>query len=134
MSDFIACTGCGATIHQTAPSCSKCGAPQAVATAGAARTVTAETRLSYATVPWFRRRWFLVLCILSLTPIASLIAMTGEVFYASKGTVKPFAKNARNSMIFACVPWAIYVFSRGASEVVALVALIALALLLAFKK
>jgi hypothetical protein len=30
MADFRACHGCGATIHVTAPSCPKCGAPQKI--------------------------------------------------------------------------------------------------------
>lgn len=44
--------------------------------------------LSYAQIPWFRRRWFVVLSLLLLTPVAAVLAFTGDLFYAAGGEVK----------------------------------------------
>tara|TARA_B100001105_G_C22387650_1_gene442777 strand:- start:321 stop:467 length:147 start_codon:yes stop_codon:yes gene_type:complete len=44
--------------------------------------------LSYAQIPWFRRRWFVVLSLLLLTPVAAVLAFTGGIFYAAGGQVK----------------------------------------------
>jgi predicted RNA-binding Zn-ribbon protein involved in translation (DUF1610 family) len=134
MSDFINCVGCGATIHKTAVACPKCGAPQkVVATAQSASAVVAAQQ-GYSAVPWFRRRWFVLLCLVTITPVASLLAMTGEVFYSSKGEVKQFPKSIRNGMLFAPVLWAMSVFGGGSSAALAAVGLIVYALILAFKK
>ena len=80
------CRGCGQQIDDAAPSCPHCGAPQIPATTLTAGTGLAPQRISnYAQVPWYRRRWFVLL----LSPVAGLLAATGELYYqSSDGTVK----------------------------------------------
>lgn len=132
MSDFIACVGCGATIHKTAPTCPKCGAPQGAAK-GTTTAVAAVPQSDYSNVPWFRRRWFIALCIATLTPIASLIALTGEIFYDSKGTVKLLPKNYRLGIMIASLAWLGMVFSSSGALVPS-IGLTVMALIVAFKK
>jgi hypothetical protein len=99
MTTFVHCRGCGTQIHESAPACPKCGAPQPVTTSS---TATASMPVVvtgvYGAVPWFRRRWFLILCILSIAPIAAVVALTGEIFYSAKGAVKPFQKNIKTTI------------------------------------
>lgn len=134
MSDFIACVGCGATIHKTAPTCPKCGAPQASTTKTTANVVTATTLSDYAAVPWFRRRWFIAICIATLTPIASIIALTGEIFYDSKGAVKQLPKNYRLGIMIASLAWVAMIFGSRSSSMVPSIGLTVMALIVAFKK
>jgi hypothetical protein len=135
MSDFINCVGCRAMIHKTATVCPKCGAPQkALASAKQAPTV-ADTQQGYAAVPWFRRRWLVLLLLVTITPIASILAMTGEIFYSSKGEVKQFPKNIKTGLMIASLVWIMYlVNSDNSPGAFAALALIALAVILAFKK
>lgn len=137
MSDFIACAGCGATIYHTAPACPKCGAPQASPEKLVRQVVgtsTAPALNTYAQTPWYRRRWFVLLCLVTLTPVASVLAKTGALFYDSKGIVKQFPQNIKNGMMIATLPWAISVFGSGSSAALAAIGLIIFASILAFKK
>lgn len=112
MTTFVHCRGCGTQIHETAPTCPKCGAPQFVAapapsppaapmaapiahSPAPAATTPAVAPRRYADVPWYRRRWVLLLIALVLPPVAALIAWTGNVHYLSRGTVKTFPKSLR---------------------------------------
>lgn len=161
--DFQACIGCGAMLHITAMACPKCGAPQTASVASArampANTPTPQLTLpplrsakrvqsgdskpldpdvlgsDYSVVPWYRRRWLVLICLISFTPIASILAMTGDVFYQSKGHVKAFAKNIKTGLMIASLPWLMYVLnSDGASGALAALGLLLLAVVLAFKK
>jgi hypothetical protein len=164
MADFNACTGCGAMIHNSAPACPKCGAPQTAAVASvraapassqtqsqsqpmsrpasAAKPPVAKTNVTgevlgtdYSVVPWFRRRWLVLICLISITPIASILAMTGDVFYQSKGNVKVFPKNVKTGLMIATLPWLMYVLnSNNSTGMLAGLALFVVAVILAFKK
>jgi hypothetical protein len=149
MADFNACTGCGAMIHNSAPACPKCGAPQTAAVANvraapasAAKPSGAKTNVAgevlgtdYSVVPWFRRRWLVLICLISITPIASILAMTGDVFYQSKGNVKVFPKNIKTGLTIATLPWLMYVLnSNNSTGMLAGLALLVVAVILAFKK
>lgn len=107
MTTFVHCRGCGTQIHETAPTCPKCGAPQFVtAPPSPAAPIAASMAHSlapaantpavapgrYAEVPWYRRRWVVLLIALVFSPVAVLIAWTGNVHYLSRGTVKTFSK------------------------------------------
>jgi len=134
MSDFVQCVGCGATIHKTAPTCPKCGAPQRVKPRAESSTVGAMQTAPQ--VPWFRRRWFTVACLLTITPIASLLAMTGDIHYVGKNNEpKVFPKNIKTGLMIATVPWLIMTFGSGnSSSALAMLGLCSFALLLALKK
>jgi hypothetical protein len=102
MSSFVHCRGCGVQIHETAPTCPKCGAPQnlvAAPGATAAGTSTAAARSAYSQVPWFRRRWFLIVSLLTIAPIAGAVALTGGMYYDARGGVKMFQKNIKTGVI-----------------------------------
>lgn len=132
MSEFVLCIGCGATIHKTAPTCPKCGAPQIVAE----RAQSAPSGIAASTVPWFRKRWFVLLCLVTITPIASLLAMTGNIHYTGRdGSATVFPKTVRNGLMIATLPWLIVTFGGQSSSVaLAAVGLLVFAVLLAFKK
>ena len=112
MTTFVHCRGCGVQIHETAPTCPKCGAQQFVAAPAPApaplvvpvaapsahnpapaATTPAVAPGRYADVPWYRRRWVVLLIALVFSPAAGLIAWTGNVYYLSRGTVKTFSKS-----------------------------------------
>lgn len=60
-----------------------------------AATTPAVAPGRYADVPWYRRRWVVLLIALVFPPAAALIAWTGDVHYLSRGTVKTFPKSLR---------------------------------------
>lgn len=107
MTSFVHCRGCGVQIHETAPTCPKCGAPQHLvvrpaAMAGAGPS-TATTPSAYSQVPWYRRRWFMILMLMTIAPIAALVALTGPMYYDVKGVVKSFPKNFKTSIVIISV-------------------------------
>ena len=137
MTNFVHCRGCGTQIHETAPTCPKCGAPQNFAApAGAAKIASDIAQLGYAAVPWSRRRWLVLLCLVSFTPVASYLAWSGDVFYQVKGgEVKTFPANIKRGLMIATAPWLLYVInSDNSSGALAGVALVVMAIVLAFKK
>ena len=105
MTAFVHCRGCGIQIHETALSCPKCGAPQVLAVplagAGIAATMAATPATAYAQVPWYRRRWFLIVSLLTIAPIAALVALTGSMHYDAKGEVKTFEPNIKTAILIA---------------------------------
>ena len=97
MTNFVHCRGCGHQIHETAPTCPKCGAPQTPAGQGPA---TAQAPLSgspspYGSIPWFRQRWALVCMFLVFPPAAVVIAWSGEIYYLVGTTIKTLPKSAK---------------------------------------
>ncbi|WP_462383107.1 hypothetical protein [Pseudomonas sp. Marseille-QA0892] len=61
----------------------------------------APTRLCYDEVPFYRRRWFLLLTMLFLLPATIAIPLTGEIYAQSKGKVYRFLPAGKNQVIFA---------------------------------
>lgn len=100
MSNFVHCRGCGVQIHESAPTCPKCGAPQFLAAPSATAVAgpAPATPSAYSQVPWYRRRWLLVVSLLTIAPIAGLIALTGPMYYDAKGEAKMFQKNIKTSI------------------------------------
>ncbi|MDB5886638.1 MAG: hypothetical protein JWR74_2809 [Polaromonas sp.] len=106
------CHACGKQLAAAAPFCPHCSAPQTVASvsatpvtpgAPAAQAFSAsaqrapQTFTDYAQVPWFQRRWFLLVAFVFLSPVAALLAATGEVYYqGSDGAVKRMADSIKN--------------------------------------
>ena len=140
MSQFQACRGCGATIHVTAVACPQCGAPSGVASsAGAlhssANGNAAASAPAMATIPWFRKRWFAVLCVITITPIASLLALTGNIYYKNRsGEMAALPKNYKLPMILGTVPWLFMTFGGPSQVLVPAFALLFVGAVIAFKK
>jgi len=108
MTTFVHCRGCGHKIHESATTCPQCGAPQQFANQQidtAQPATTAKLITSIEDTPWFRRRWFFVVCVLIFIPAALLIAFTGDVYYLHKGELKTLAKKDRNFILvlFICL-------------------------------
>lgn len=98
MTTFVHCRGCGHQIHETAPTCPKCGAPQAVAApalAAATPSPPATEPRPYGWIPWYRQRWALVCMLLVFAPAAVVIAWSGEIYYLAGTTVKTFPKSVK---------------------------------------
>lgn len=110
MSNFVHCRGCGQQIHETAPTCPKCGAPQNLSGAINAVTATA-TPTTYAQVSWFRRRWFIVLMLLSFTPVATILAATGPLYFDNKGKLGVLPKDAKVLIYIFTAVWVWNVFA-----------------------
>lgn len=138
MSTFIHCHGCAAQIHETAPTCPKCGASQIAPSAAAVVSAGATTAalMPYAQVKWFRRRWFLILCMLTISPIAGLVALTGDMHYAVKGAAKVFPKNFKWAVVLLSAGYVLTLFTPiGSSEqVMYFGAAILLSLVMGFKR
>ena len=139
MTTFVHCRGCGEKIHESAPTCPKCGAPQALAAAvsprpGAAGPSGGTPMSSYSAVPWYRRRWFIILCVLMFAPIAGLLALTGPLYYSHKSETRVFPKNVK---IVLCIVSAAGLFQllmpAGAGSGLYVVAVCFVGLLLGFK-
>lgn len=95
MNAFVQCHICSHEMHESAPACPKCGAP--------AKKAAAAGYTSYDQVPWFRKRWFLVLCAVIFMPVAVVIAFTGEIYMNQGGQVKAFPKNQKWVILGVCV-------------------------------
>ncbi|SDI59282.1 zinc ribbon domain-containing protein [Variovorax sp. OV700] len=97
MTNFVHCRGCGHQIHETAPTCPKCGAPQVIAAQAApsAMAPLASSLASYGPIPWYRQRWALICIFLLFAPAVAVIAWTGELYYIARGTVKTFPKSVK---------------------------------------
>lgn len=139
MSQFQACRGCGATIHVTALACPQCGAPSSEAqnsnpsgnTAAAADASVVAT----PSIPWFRKRWFAVLCMITITPIASLLALTGDVYYKNKaGSTVALPKNYKTAMMLGTFPWLFLTFGGPSQMLMPTIALLVVGAVIALKK
>lgn len=131
MTSFVHCRGCGTEIHETAPTCPKCGAPQNIGnasgaavqpmreskTARDAKTAkSAETEsldIEYSEVPFYRRRWFYLISVLFFVPLTALIAMTGPLYYQQKGEVKKLPTSARVTFVIIGAFSIVLVLLRG---------------------
>jgi hypothetical protein len=119
MSSFVHCRGCGQQIHESAPTCPKCGAPQNLGVA-ASDAVATTPPTTYAQVPWFRRRWFIVLMVLSITPVAAILAATGTLYFDKKGQLAVLPKDAK-VLIYICTGswlWNLMVDMRGSTALI----------------
>lgn len=62
-----------------------------------------KIRVSYSEIPVYRKRWFVLLSLLTFLPATILIALTGDI-YAKKGeAVYKFRNNAVNHLIIMAV-------------------------------
>jgi hypothetical protein len=50
-------------------------------------------------VPWFRQRWFAVICFFIFSPALVFLLATGDVYYEKDGQVRPIAKYAKYALI-----------------------------------
>lgn len=98
MTSFVFCRGCANQIHETATSCPKCGAPQVTTTKSVATTASPSappTIHNYAELPWFRKRWFAIVCIIFFMPAFLVIAFTGDVYFEKNGELKTIPKYSK---------------------------------------
>ena len=137
MSQFQACRGCGATIHVTALACPQCGAPSGGTPNSSSSGNSTATASVGATpsIPWFRKRWFAVLCMITITPIASLLALTGDVYYKNKaGSTVTLPKNYKTAMMLGTFPWLFMTFGGPSQVLLPAIALLIVGAVIAFKK
>nr|WP_314708073.1 hypothetical protein [uncultured Comamonas sp.] len=144
MSQFQACRGCGATIHITATACPQCGAPTGIApgvipnaSTGAPQVGvnTAAPVASAPSIPWFRKRWFAVLSVITITPIASLLALTGDVYYKNRsGEMIALPKNYKLPMILGTIPWLFMTFGGPSQVLLPAMALLIVGAVIGLKK
>lgn len=99
---MVFCRGCGKEIHESAPTCPHCGAPQITATPKQLQTSFS----SYDQVPWYRKNWFAILCFLFFPPGLLITLFTGDVYYERKGQLKTYSKGAK---IFLIIWTALYI-------------------------
>ena len=140
MTAFVHCRGCGIQIHETALSCPKCGAPQVLAVplagAGVAPAMTATPATAYAQVPWYRRRWFLIASLLTIAPIAAVVALTGPMRYEAKGEVKTFAPNIKTAILIVSLYYIYTLFTPVGShqQIICFLLAVGLSIIMGVKK
>ena len=136
MSQFQACRACGATMHASAPACPQCGAPANAALGSNAPHGSVSAAATTApSIPWFRKRWFAVLCMITITPIASLLALTGDVYYKNKaGSTMTLPKNYKTAMMLGTFPWLFLTFGGPSQMLMPSIALLFVGAVIAFKK
>lgn len=88
MSSFLSCPHCQHQVHESAPACPSCGALN-----------ERMTYTSYDQVPWYRRRWALVLAAFVFMPIALVIAFTGDVYFVKDRKVQTFPKSFKFTLL-----------------------------------
>lgn len=88
MTSFLNCPHCQHQVHASATACPNCGAPAEVL-----------GYTSYDQVPWYRRRWALVLAVLVFMPIALIIAFSGDVYLFKDGKVQAFPKSFKFTLL-----------------------------------
>jgi hypothetical protein len=86
-------------------------------------------------VPWFRKRWFIVLMMLSFTPVAAVLAATGPLYFDNKGKLSVLPKDARVLIYILTGTWVwnLIVGFRGSSALVALLGWVIGACVIGFK-
>ena len=105
---MVYCRGCGKEIHETAPTCPQCGAPQNVPS-----TQGMSGPSSYDQVTWYRKNWFAIVCFL-IFPFGLLaVLLTGPVYYESKGQLKTYSIFAKIFLIIWTIGYIVAAFSRG---------------------
>lgn len=57
----------------------------------------------YAELPWYRKRWFIMISLLLSTPAAVVVALTGDVYAQSKGQSYVFTDRQRNQILYLAV-------------------------------
>lgn len=135
MSQFHACRACGATIHASAPACPQCGAPASAALGSNAPHGGISAATATPSIPWFRKRWFAVLCVVTITPIASLLALTGDVYYQSAaGSMAMLPKNYKTAMMLGTLPWLFLTFGSPSQMLLPTIALLVVGAVIALKK
>lgn len=87
MSNFVNCPHCQQQLHETAPACPKCGAPN--------QTVTTSAYTSYDQVPWYRKRGLVILSAVIFMPITLLIAFTGDIYFEKEGHLQTVPKQSK---------------------------------------
>jgi hypothetical protein len=93
---YAFCRACGNGVAADARFCASCGAPgYQAATTPAASPSANMTYTSYADVPWFRRRWFAVVCFLVFSPALLFLLATGDIYREQNGQVCPIGKTAK---------------------------------------
>jgi len=66
-----------------------------------------KTRLSYETVPIYRKRWFVLLTLLLCLPVTIIIALTGDVYAKKNGIVYKFKDGALLHLAFMAMTFLI---------------------------
>lgn len=97
----IKCKHCGSMLNTTSTRVT------AGVDAGKPVSMTGAEFSDYTQVPWYRKRWFLVVCCLFFIPAVSLVAFTGELYYNKKGQVLKYRK--RDRMFLAYFGLAVFI-------------------------
>ena len=97
---MVFCRGCGKEIHESAPICPHCGAPQGIQPNPVTRSKPGKVvYTSYDQVPWYRKIWFAIVCALIFSPITLILLLTGDIYYRRRGQLKTYSKGTKISLI-----------------------------------
>jgi uncharacterized membrane protein YvbJ len=89
----VFCRGCAKEIGESTRFCPACGAAQTLQ-----KNITSSRNATYASyqeVPWFRKRWFAVICCLFFSPALLFILFTGDIYFEKQGKVTSLPKYSK---------------------------------------
>jgi len=95
---MVFCRGCGKEIHESAPTCPHCGAPQ-----GKPSCKGELPFASYDQVPWYRKNWFAFISFFAFPPALLIALLTGGIYYEKKGQLKRYSIAAKIFFIILCL-------------------------------
>ena len=63
-----------------------------------------DRNIDYDEIPWYRKRWFLLVCLLVFAPGVIIVALTGEIYFKKSDVVYRFSPSQkRGFLIFAAL-------------------------------
>ena len=96
------CPFCKEEIQDGAIKCKHCGS---MISSGESLKTASKPSIEkvmyaeYSQVPWFRKNWFAVVCLLIFMPALLFILITGDIYYEKKGQLLTYGKGAKTFLI-----------------------------------
>lgn len=57
----------------------------------------------YSELPWYRKRWFLVVSLLFFSPACLIIALTGDIYAQIDGDSYKYTEKQKKTLIFVSI-------------------------------
>ncbi len=109
------CPKCQYPTLASSPTCSKCGEPLRTSTLAAEKADPRQPEfqdIDYSEIPFYRKRWFLVLSFLIFVPVTALITLSGDIYMQKSDGVYRFSSTHKNNILILSLVWSALGFFR----------------------